>query len=84
MSVLSQCLETSIAYAVLFLAQEVDLPIKAFVLPQSNRRMVDDYKNVTLDCGAAIAFNDITNEEVFCTNVAGLVVEYVLPIILVN
>lgn len=31
---------------------------------QSNRRLVPDYKNVTLNCGDPIPIDEITNEEV--------------------
>ena len=46
--------------------------------------MVDDFKNVTLLCSDVITFEEIRGEEAFCTNVEGLIVAYVLPIILVS
>ena len=45
--------------------------------------MVEDYKNVSLNCDQVTFINDISDEEVFCTNVQDAIIDYVLPIILV-
>jgi hypothetical protein len=50
---------------------------------QAYRHQVDDYKNVTLNCGDRVTVSDITNESVFCTDIQDAIVAYVLPIILV-